>query len=103
MESLSNAPDGKQASFTKTLRLVIFGRVQGVFFRDSMRQEALRLGVSGWVRNRSDGSVEAAIHGEPTSIDAIVRWVQHGPPHAQVVGVEIEPHQGHYTSFDITA
>jgi acylphosphatase len=86
----------------KTLRLVIFGRVQGVFFRDSMCREAQRLGVSGWVRNRSDGSVEAAVHGEPDAIESIVRWAHRGPQYAQVTGIEIEPYHGIYTVFEIT-
>jgi len=92
-----------QAMPKKTLRLVIFGRVQGVFFRDSMRREAQNLGISGWVRNRNDGTVEAAVHGETTAVDAIVRWAQRGPQHAQVAGVEIEPYHGTYTSFEITS
>ncbi|MFZ5523088.1 MAG: acylphosphatase [Pseudomonadota bacterium] len=91
-----------QAMLKKTLRLVIHGRVQGVFFRDSMRREAQNLGVAGWVRNRSDGTVEAAVHGEPAAVDAIVRWAQHGSQHAQVVAVEIRPDDGSYTSFEIT-
>lgn len=85
----------------KTLRLVIHGRVQGVFFRDSMRREAQNLGIGGWVRNRSDGTVEAAVQGEPAAVDAIVRWSRHGPPNAQVERVEIEPANGRYTGFDI--
>ena len=86
----------------KTLRLVIHGRVQGVFFRDSMRREAQRLGIAGWVRNRSDGTVEAAVQGEPAAVDAIVCWAHRGPQHAQVVGVEIEPFYGNYTNFEMT-
>jgi len=85
----------------KTLRLVIFGRVQGVFFRDSMRREAQNLAVAGWVRNRNDGTVEAAVHGEPAAVDAIVRWAQRSPQHADVVGVEIQPDEGSYTSFEV--
>jgi acylphosphatase len=85
----------------KTLRLVIHGRVQGVFFRDSMRREAQNLAVAGWVRNRSDGTVEAAVHGEAAAVDAIVRWAQHGPQHAQVVGVEIGPDGGSYNCFEV--
>ncbi len=85
----------------KTLRLVIHGRVQGVFFRDSMRIEAQRLGVTGWVRNNSDGTVEAAVHGEPAAVDAIMLWARRGPPHAQVTRVEIEPDEGSYTSFEV--
>ncbi|HEU0220373.1 MAG TPA: acylphosphatase [Gallionella sp.] len=90
-----------QAMPQKTLRLVIHGRVQGVFFRDSMRREAQRLGVSGWVRNRSDGTVEAAVHGEPADVDAIVRWARRGPDRAEVERVEIEPHGGSYTGFEV--
>jgi len=52
-----------------TLRLVIYGRVQGVFFRHSMCREAQRLAVAGWVRNRSDGTVEAVVHGESADVD----------------------------------
>ncbi len=85
----------------KTLHLVIHGRVQGVFFRDSMRREAQNLAVSGWVRNRSDGTVEAAVQGEPADVDAIVRWAHHGPERAQVERIEIEPHEGIYTSFEV--
>jgi len=85
----------------KTLRLVIHGRVQGVFFRDSMRREAQNLAVAGWVRNRSDGKVEAAVHGETAAVDAIVRWARRGPQHAQVERVEIEPDVGSYTSFEV--
>ena len=85
----------------KTLRLVVHGRVQGVYFRDSMRREALNLAVAGWVRNRSDGTVEAAVQGEPADVDAIVRWAHRGPERAQVERVEIEPHESIYTSFEV--
>jgi acylphosphatase len=85
----------------KTLRLLIHGRVQGVFFRDSMRREAQRLGVTGWVGNRGDGTVEAIVHGESAAVDAIVRWAHHGPQHAQVVRVDTEPHQGSFTGFEV--
>jgi acylphosphatase len=84
-----------------TLRLVIHGLVQGVFFRDSMRREAQNLAVAGWVRNRSDGTVEAAVHGEPPAVDAIVRWARRGPHRAQVERLEIEPDNGSYTSFEV--
>ena len=85
----------------KTLRLVIHGRVQGVYFRDSMRREAQNLAVAGWVRNRNDGTVEAAVQGDSANVDAIVRWARHGPDRAQVEQVEIEPHDGSYSSFEI--
>lgn len=85
----------------KTLRLVVHGRVQGVYFRDSMRREAQRLGISGWVRNRGDGTVEAAVQGAPSDVDMIVSWARHGPDRAQVERVETAPHDGRYASFDI--
>lgn len=85
----------------KKLHLVIHGRVQGVFYRDSMRLEAQRLGVSGWVKNRSDGSVEAAVHGDSTAVDALVRWAQRGPELAHVERVEIELDDGVYSGFEV--
>lgn len=90
-----------QTTSRKTLHLVIHGRVQGVFFRDSMRHEAQRLGISGWVRNRNDGAVEAAVQGEPADVDMIVRWAHRGPESARVERVEIEPHDGSYSNFDV--
>lgn len=84
-----------------TLRLVIHGRVQGVYFRDSMRREAQRLGVAGWVRNRADGAVEAVVHGASADVDTIVRWAQRGPELARVERIEIKPDDGVYTSFEI--
>ncbi len=90
-----------QSASRKTLRLVIHGRVQGVFFRDSMRREAQRLGIAGWVRNRADGAVEAAVQGEPADVDLIIRWARRGPDYAHVERVEIEPHEGSYSNFEI--
>ena len=84
-----------------TVRLLIHGRVQGVFFRDSMRREAQRLGIAGFVRNRSDGTVEAAVQGNFAAVNAIVSWAHHGPKHAQVEHVDIAPHVGNYTGFDV--
>jgi acylphosphatase len=85
-----------------TLRLVIYGRVQGVCFRDSMRREAQRLAIAGWARNRSDGTVEAVVHGEAADVDIIVRWAKRGPELAHVEQVEIMPHNGTYDSFEIS-
>ena len=64
--------------------VVVHGQVQGIGFRFSARVEAQRLGVSGWVRNRSDGAVEAEIEGEPSAIDAMLGWFDEGPPGASV-------------------
>lgn len=69
-------------------RLVIRGRVQGVWFRESMRMQAEELGVAGWVRNRMDGTVEALVEGAPAAVDALVRWAHRGPESAHVTGVD---------------
>ena len=65
-------------------RVVVTGRVQGVFFRDSTTQEARRHGLAGWVTNRADGAVEAVFEGAPDAVEALVAWVRHGPPQARV-------------------
>jgi acylphosphatase len=65
-------------------RVVVTGRVQGVFFRDATAREARRRGVAGWVTNRADGSVEAVFEGDPEAVAALVAWAGHGPEHAQV-------------------
>lgn len=70
-------------------RLVARGTVQGVFFRDSCRREAKRRHVSGWVTNRSDGSVEAVFEGEADQVEAMVAWAHHGPLRAKVTAVEV--------------
>ncbi len=80
--------------------LKIFGRVQGVFFRESMAREAQRLGVSGWVRNRRDGSVEAMVQGESGAVAAIVEWAKKGPASARVDRVEIGAGSGEYAGFE---
>ena len=85
---------------SQTLHLRIHGRVQGVWFRDSMCREAERLNVSGWVRNRRDGTVEAVVQGETAAVQAIVAWAHRGPPRAQVERVEIGPAEGTYAGFE---
>ena len=77
-------------------RVVIAGRVQGVFFRDTCEREARAAGVGGWVRNRWDGTVEAVFEGDATAVDRVVAWCRHGPPRATVTSVEVhdEPPQG---------
>jgi acylphosphatase len=85
----------------KTLHLIIHGRVQGVFYRDSMRREAQRLAVSGWVRNRDDGTVEAVAHGTSAAVDALVRWAHRGPEHARVERVEVSTAEGSHAGFVI--
>lgn len=76
-------------------RLRIHGRVQGVFFRESTRREAERLGVHGWVRNQDDGTVEALVDGEATRVQQLIDWCHRGPPAARVDRVVVidEPHR----------
>jgi len=71
-------------------RLIIQGMVQGVAYRYHMTEEAHRLGICGWVRNRRDGSVEALVSGDAEAIAAIVAWARHGPPSAEVTHVAVE-------------
>ena len=73
----------------KALRLVIRGRVQGVGFRDAAVQAAFELGVSGWVRNRREGHVEAQVQGEPAAVERFAVWCRRGPPLARVAEVEL--------------
>lgn len=73
----------------KRLRVLVSGTVQGVWFRESTRQEAERLGVAGWVRNLPDGRVEAAFEGPAMAVQAMAAWCQHGPPNAAVEQVEV--------------
>jgi acylphosphatase len=70
-------------------RVVIRGRVHGVFFRDSVRERAEASGVAGWVRNRPEGTVEAVFEGTSESVAALVRFCETGPPHAQVEDLEV--------------
>jgi acylphosphatase len=80
--------------------LVITGLVQGVGFRDAMCREAERLGVTGWVRNRRDGAVEAVVDGSSDAVDAIVAWSRRGPRAARVTGVEMIDTAGGFTGFE---
>jgi acylphosphatase len=77
-------------------RAIVHGRVQGVFFRDTARQKARELGVSGWVRNRSDGTVEAVVEGEPHAVQEMLQELRAGPPRAHVDRVDVteEPPEG---------
>ena len=73
------------------VRLVVRGRVQGVFFRDTCREAARAEGLAGFVRNRGDGAVEVELEGPPAAIDRVVAWCRHGPPRARVEDVEVTP------------
>lgn len=73
------------------LRLLISGRVQGVWFRESMREEAQKWGATGWVRNLADGRVEATVCGDAATLDRMLEWARRGPPMAKVASVDSEP------------
>ena len=70
-------------------RVVVHGRVQGVFFRESLRRLAEREGVSGWARNTSEGTVEAIFEGEPSGVERLVSFARTGPPDASVDDVDV--------------
>jgi acylphosphatase len=70
-------------------RVVVRGFVQGVGFRFAAVRAAESRGISGWIRNRSDGTVEAVFEGEPEAVEALVRWCQEGPRGADVAGVDV--------------
>lgn len=72
-------------------RLEIRGRVQGVYYRQSMVEYARNTGVRGWVRNRLDGSVEAVVAGDTDAVDKTIAWCRQGPPQAAVSAVELFP------------
>jgi acylphosphatase len=72
------------------VHVVAHGRVQGVFFRDSVRREASARGVAGWARNRSDGTVEAVFEGPPEDVDALVAFVRGGPGASTVSAADVE-------------
>ena len=69
-------------------RVLISGRVQGVGYRYSTRENAIALGVVGWVRNLPNGQVEALLEGESEQVNSLVKWCHSGPPAAKVTAVE---------------
>jgi acylphosphatase len=71
-------------------RVTAHGEVQGVFFRDSVRERSNAQGVAGWVHNRSDGAVEAVLEGEPDAVERVLQFYESGPPEARVEDIEIE-------------
>jgi len=72
-----------------------------VCYRDSMRREAQRMSVTGWVRNCDDGTVEAMVQGVAEAVDSLLRWAQRGPKHARVDRVDIRPGEGCFSGFAI--
>ena len=87
----------------KRVHVVVYGQVQGVFFRETTRRKAAALGVTGWVRNRPEGSVEAVFEGEPRLVDELVAWCHRGPIGAEVDDVDaVEvPSQADLHSFEV--
>ena len=85
-------------------RVIIEGRVQGVFFRHHTQEMAFKLGVMGWVKNRRDGSVEAVFEGERERVDQILQWCHHGPSEAKVTKVDStwENYTGEFEDFSVT-
>ncbi|MEX0900382.1 MAG: acylphosphatase [Gammaproteobacteria bacterium] len=75
----------------RTVRCIVTGRVQGVWFRGSTQKEAQRFGVTGWALNRDDGSVEVVAHGDDAAVNALVAWLHKGPRLARVDAVQVEP------------
>ena len=76
--------------------------MQGVWFRESTRQRAEQLALSGWVRNRPDGAVEAEVEGQREEVEVFVSWFGHGPPHARVETIEVEELSARgETGFDV--
>lgn len=83
-----------------TRHLYISGQVQGVGYRIYMEKRARAASVTGWVRNRQDGTVEAVVQGSPEAVDAIITWAWRGPPGATVTEVQVAEGTGEYESFE---
>lgn len=74
-----------------TVHLIISGKVQGVFYRASAKEKALALHLNGWIKNTTDGNVEAMVSGEATAVDKFVEWCRKGPERAEVAHVSVTP------------
>jgi acylphosphatase len=79
-----------------TIHLRITGRVHGVGYRYALRSEAQAKGISGWVRNCRDGTVEAFVQGDSQAVEMLIAWAQRGPPAARVAAVDARPAQGEF-------
>ena len=94
--------DDRQTEPKVCYRCIVAGRVQGVFFRASTREQAMRLGVTGLARNLADGRVEVILCGEPSAVALVRDWLRVGPSAARVTGVACEPLDYHpYSGFVI--
>ena len=84
-------------------RVYVSGKVQGVFFREETREQAEQLGLAGWVRNLSDGRVEALFEGPSERVREMVGWCREGPSHAEVedVDTEFEASEGDLEGFEV--
>lgn len=87
----ARAAPGTNPIVNTCFRYLVSGRVQGVYFRATTRERALRFGLTGWVRNRSDGAVEVLACGDEANVAELEAWLRRGPAHARVVSVEREP------------
>ena len=85
-----NDPNDNATNNPRRTRVLVSGRVQGVFFRGSTREKAQQLGLSGWVRNLPDDRVEAVFEGDTDRVEEMVSWCGQGPPDAQVQNVSTE-------------
>jgi len=83
-----------------TKRLLVTGRVQGVGFRFYTQRKARELGLTGWVRNCRDGSVETVIQGAPEAVELMIAWARRGPPSAVVSDMRITDASGDYAGFE---
>ncbi|MCW4015860.1 MAG: acylphosphatase [Candidatus Bathyarchaeota archaeon] len=83
--------------------IFVSGRVQGVFFRVETRHEAMKRNVTGWIRNTSDGKVEAIFEGEKENVDGLIDFCRNGPPEARVTQLDIqwEEYTGDFNNFKI--
>ena len=85
-------------------RLIVSGRVQGVYFRAETCDQAIALGLTGWVKNKPDRSVEAVVEGSRDGVEKLICWCRQGPPNAEVSGVSVawEDYTGEFVKFNIT-
>lgn len=88
---------------TKQIILIIHGRVQGIFFRDSTRRKARKLGLTGWVSNESNGTVKVMAQGEEEKLEELIKWCYNGPMLARVDKIDIEWYEttGQFEKFEI--